>query len=70
MDQGGALLGRSDGGAEGEKVSCCHAGRGASRGKKQGAPTLREEGRRALGQRSGHGRSSAAMEAWSSAPRE
>jgi hypothetical protein len=32
MEQGGALFGRSDGGAEGEKVSCCHAGRGRAQG--------------------------------------
>jgi hypothetical protein len=37
MEQRGALLGRSDGGGEGEKVSYCHTGRGRAQGKKTGS---------------------------------
>jgi hypothetical protein len=45
----GALFGRSDGGVEGEKVSCCHAGRGAPRGKKIGSTDVEGGGAQSTG---------------------
>jgi hypothetical protein len=49
MEQGGALLGHSDGGAQGEKISCCHAGRGTPRGKKTGSADVEGGGAQSTG---------------------
>ena len=49
MEQGGALLGRSDGGAEGERVSFCHARRGTPRGKKTGSAGVEGGGAQSTG---------------------